>query len=323
MRRVAAALLLVLPASAATPATGNFISASGIAWQAHAFRDQRGEEQHYFVSGTAPAARTVVILQGSGCVPAFAQIQGRANISTSLQDSFAKAAAGRAKLLIVERPGLRRNDPLGPTPGQSEGCPLAFRARYSLEDWGAVVQRAFADYRRNESRSAIMALVGISEGTKTAVWLARHGFRGPVASFGGADCDGDMVGMLARARRRERAHQPGPSPAEEARTIAQIRADPMAIDRFAWGHTFLRWSTFGDQCHREGLERHPALVFLAYGAKDPGADVAEIERLAHRRQAMDLPVTVERIEGGDHGLSVGDQDKAPATFGQFLNAVLR
>lgn len=314
-------LLLALPASVAHAGPGGFVSAGGRHWNIHEFRDQEGQAQQYFVS-EGDGRNLIVVLQGSGCVPAFAQMAGRTNVPTSLQDSFAGVLGGRARLLIIEKPGIRRNDPVGSSPGQSEGCPAAFRARYSLDDWGMVVQRALADYRRSAGTPKQEALVGISEGTKTATWLARHGFRGAIASFGGEGCDGDLAGMTARAVRRQQQRLPGPSLPEELHMVEKIRADPGAVGRYAWGQTFRRWSSFGDQCKREGLERHPDPVFLAYGAKDPGADLAGIQRLADVRQARSLPVTVVRVEGGDHGLSVAGDDKAAQIFARFVGSIL-
>jgi hypothetical protein len=314
-------LLLVLPLQLASAAPNSFTSASGVVWQVRSFQDQKNSRQQYFLS-EGDGRNLFVVLQGSGCVPAFARIAGKANASTSLQDSFARVLNGRARLLVIEKPGILRNDPIGSSPGQSEGCSLAFRTRYSLADWGGVVQSALADYRRFAGPARLEALVGISEGTKTATWLVQHGFRGPVASFGGAGCDGDLAGMVARAVRRQRDGLPGPSLQEELHTLAQIRADPRAINRFAWGHTFLRWSSFGDQCARTGLEHHVAPVFLAYGTKDAGVDVTRIERLARFRQATSLPVTVMRVEGGDHGLSVGEKNEASEAFARFTDPII-
>jgi hypothetical protein len=298
-----------VPASAQT----DLISSQAVKWQVHDFQDQSDTRAQYFTTGTGH--ELVLILQGSGCVPAFAKIDGHDNVATSLQDGIAKRLGGRAHIMIVERPGLRPNDPIFGIPGQSEGCPAEFKRRYSLSDWGKVIRSALEDFKPPDR----IAIIGISEGTKTATWEANHGFEGPILSIGGAGCDGDLVGMLAQSIERTRERRPGTSLSDTIKTIHAIEANPIATDKYAWGHTYLRWSTFGDQCSRESLEIHTGLVDLAYGTEDAGADASTIERLARTRALRALPTRVDRVEGGDHGLFVGEHNEAIEVVDRFYS----
>ncbi|HMH64315.1 MAG TPA: hypothetical protein VK515_01940 [Rhizomicrobium sp.] len=316
-------LVLWLGSHLSASAEVTFRSAGGVTWNVHDFADQRGTRQKYFVSGSGKSGNLILLLQGSGCVPTFARMRDSNDVATSRQDSFARALHGQADLMIVEKPGVHASDPVGAFPGQSEHCGKDFRTRYALDDWGQVVEHALADYVRHAAvKPRMKALFGISEGTTTAAWMIKRGFKGPVGSMGGAGCDGDVVGMMAQAVQRQREGLPGTSIKDTLDLIEQIRLHPDSTDKFAWGQTYRRWSTFGDHCSTGQFERHRRLLFLAYGTNDPGADVISIEGLARSRRRASLPVEVVRIEGGNHGLSFGNRDFVPDVFSRFVAQIL-
>jgi pimeloyl-ACP methyl ester carboxylesterase len=219
--------------------------------------------------------------------------------------------------MVIEKPGLARNDPIGAKPGSSEDCSDTFRSRYSLDDWAQVIERAIADHSgRVTGGVAKIALIGISEGSDTVARLSARGFRGPIASIGGG-CTGTMSALLASAVAREREKRAGPSVSEVEAVLKDIRAQPDAWGRFAFGHTFMRYATFGAQCDLEGLANHPDKVFIAYGTMDD-TDVLGLESTVERRNRAGLPVRLVRVRGGDHGLQIGSADHLKPTMRAFV-----
>ena len=81
--------------------------------------------------------------------------------------------------------------------------------------------------------------------------------------------------------------------------------DPEADDKFFLGHPHRRWTSFLRSSPIEGILRSKARVFVAQGSKDtatlPASTMAlYAELLAHGRD-----VTLEWVEGGDHGFMKG------------------
>jgi alpha-beta hydrolase superfamily lysophospholipase len=215
--------------------------------------------------------------------------------------------------MVVEKPGVAFDGEIGPSPGRSEGCSLEFRARYELDDWVDVLRRALAD----ASPRAGVALLGVSEGGTAAARLSQEGFTGSIGVVSGGACLAAGA-LIERAYERERIGHPGTGLEETLRLLEEIAAAPDAIDRYAWGQTFRRWSTFGAACNVRALEPYPGQVFIAYGTSDDGADIAAFEDFARLRQAAGLPVRLHPVRGGDHDLMVGEVDHRESTFEAFL-----
>ena len=299
------------PQSSEQPA--EFASASGVRWTGHTFLDGKGTQQRYYLSPGSENAPVVVLIQGSGCVPLFAAVGERRRAATASQDLLVRTAGDHARVMVVEKPGVAFDGEIGPSPGRSEGCGWEFRARYELDDWVDVLRRALAD----ASPRAGVALLGVSEGGTAAARLSLEGFSGSIGVVSGGACLAAGA-LIERAYERERIGHPGTGVEETLRLLEDIAAAPDAIDRYAWGQTFRRWSTFGAACNVRALEPYPGRVFIAYGTSDDGADIAAFEDFARLRKDAGRPVRLHPVRGGDHDLMAGDIDHRESTFAAFL-----
>ena len=310
--------LVAAPFVRAQPAPATFESASGVRWTRHVFEDSKGTIGTYYLSTAPDAASLILLIQGSGCVPLFAEVGAQSRIATASQDVLVRVAGERARIMVVEKPGVAFNGQIGPSPGRSEGCGLEFRQRYALDDWAGVLRAALAD-AATDGRT--VAILGVSEGGTAAARLSGTGFAGPIGIISGGACFASGA-LLDLAYRREREGLPGTSVDDTYRLLGEIAASPTEIDLFAWGQTYLRWSTFGAACNTRVLDHHPGPVFIAYGTGDAGANVAAFEDLAEVRRGESRPVQVFRVRGGDHDLSVGETDHRTETFAAFLAVAL-
>lgn len=295
-----------------------FVSLNGVVWEHHHFTDQEGEAGSFFVTGSPDAANLVLLIQGSGCVPLFESFDGRDYVASASQDALAEALGDRARLMIVEKPHVAFNSAITTAPGTSEGCDEAFRQRYSLDDWVGVLDAAIQSYLASTTSDIRVAAVGFSEGVLAATALARIGRADLVGVISAGTCFHEAR-MIERAVTR---HNQGVGGADLPQTLdifSNIARHPAAIDRFAWSHTYLRWSTFGRACDTDFLMQWEGPVFIAYGTLDADLDITGLEALRIGREMNGLPTRAIRLIGGDHGLFVDDVDHRPEVFSQFAS----
>jgi uncharacterized protein (TIGR03067 family) len=169
-------------------------------------------------------------------------------------------------------------------------------------------------------------VVGHSEGGIVAAHLAAANSRAThvaVLAGGGPTQLFDLV-ELARRRR-----QPDEDPAageRRARQVyegwARVLADPDNADKFWMGHPHRRWSSFLKTSTLEGLLASRAAVFLAHGTADRAVPVASFDVLRAELTTRGRDVTVERLEGYDHGFrKPGEPATEFAGFQQVLDRV--
>lgn len=320
MRIVFAACLLVLTLSSSVMATASaqhvFTSYRGVVWEQRSFVDPKGETGSYFVTGPSDTGMLVVLIQGSGCVPLFESLDDLDHVASASQDVLAQALGASARLMVVEKPHVAFNARISNQPGTSEGCALAFRERYALDDWVAVLEAAIGAYRQAIRGDIRVAALGFSEGVMAATRLARHGSANMVGVIGAGTCH-HQARMIERAIVRGRLGLGGANAEETLQLIEDIEQNVTAIDRFAWGHTYLRWSTFGRACETGFLTQWPGPVFISYGTLDEDLDITGLESLHMARQAHDLPTEIVRVIDGDHGLFAGETDHRPQVFSAF------
>lgn len=103
-----------------------------------------------------------------------------------------------------------------------------------------------------------------------------------------------------------------------SRLLAEIAANPLSIEHFAWRQTYRRGSTFGAACNARVLEQYPGPLFIAYGTADTGVDISSFEDLTEFRRDNGRPVLVGRVRGGDHDLSSEGVDHRSEVFRAFI-----
>src|SRR5262249_337624 len=89
----------------------------------------------------------------------------------------------------------------------------------------------------------------------------------------------------------------------------QIQADPDSTTKFFMGHPYRRWSSFLKTSVLAELLQTKAKIYLAQGTLDQAVTVTGFDALRAELVSRGRDVTVERIEGGDHGFARGPEDK--------------
>src|SRR5581483_4900100 len=199
--------------------------------------DKLGRTITYYVAtpprdaaGPLPLA---VFVQGSGCDSQFRMNAGA--IEGRMQTLLLQAAHGRARVMVVEKPGVEFLDESRAS-GTAEGCSEEFLREHTLPRWAEAVGAAVrAAGKLPQIDARRLLVVGHSEG---GIVAARVAAENPaithVASFagGGPSQLFDFV-TLAGARA-----------IEVWLAFADVQQDPESTTRFWRGHPYRRWSSF-------------------------------------------------------------------------------
>lgn len=248
----------------------------------------------------------IVFIQGSGCSSVFSR-NPEGKVGGGMQMLLFQQAAGRARILVVEKPGVNFCD-LPPQPGTAIDCSEEFLKEQTLERWAAAVGAALESALTLPGVDPQRVLVcGHSEGGIVAAAVAAEH---PEVSHVGVLANGGPSQLFDMAEIARRPRFDGESEEErEARveevydTWARIMDDPQSITKFEWGHPHRRWSTFLSASTLELLNKSAARVYLAYGTADQAVPVASVDVLRAELIRRGRNVTCERIIGVDHGYS--------------------
>jgi pimeloyl-ACP methyl ester carboxylesterase len=307
-----ALLLAVAPPALAAPVPGPVAvrdsARLGIPWTRYTTADRFGRTITFYLAdlpGSAGerARPLALVIEGSGCQSVWVRIGGR--IGSNLPDLMSRAARGRVRVLVVEKPGVRFLD-VARRPGSALGASEEFLREHTLERWTeanlAALRAALAQVPAGDGR---VLVAGHSEGATIACAVAAAEPRVThVAALSGAGPTQlfDLAELLSRAAPGER---PARAAARRDSVFAQwrrIEADPLSTTRWWLGHPYRRWATFLPHNSLEDLVRTRARVFLAHGTADRSVPVVSFDWLRAELAARGRDVTVERLEGFDHGL---------------------
>jgi predicted esterase len=256
----------------------------------------------YVISRPAHKAPLVLFVQGSGCIPPLVGL-GTPNRYSTIFNFIPLAQQGDYAVMVVDKPGQPEAPPQAP-PGVATGCPAAFNTAFSYDSWldtlRAALRHALALPWVDGSRVLVF---GVSEGAVMAAGLARaepavtH-----VAMIGGTGTSQlfDFAANAYRAGDSDDAIQA--RLADIDATVDAINADPRSTDKFAWGHTYLRWSTFFAHAPGEDLVQSKAHVWLASGMRDTSVPIVSTEVAYARLRALGRDVTFRRVPRANHGL---------------------
>ncbi|MEW6370258.1 MAG: alpha/beta fold hydrolase [Pseudomonadota bacterium] len=270
-------------------------------------QDKDGPPVRYYLSKPAHKAPLVVHIQGSGCVPPFMKLGTPEQFST-IYSWLPMAQAGRYAVMAVDKPYQSDEPQQGPY-GAAIGCVGSFNAHYSYEAWLATLKKALRHaLTRPEVDPTRVLLIGVSEGGAMAAGLARAlpevthvvlvGSSGPTQLYDFAvniyaSQDSDEVKLL-RLR-------------ELDATFEAIRADPKSTSKYAWGHTYLRWSSFFAQSTLDNLAHAKARVYLASGMQDKSSPILSTEAMYAQLRVQGRDVTFSRVPMAGHGLVPDDR----------------
>lgn len=303
---LSAALAFAPPAPAAPLATRD-TTRLGVPFQRWTTPDRFGRTITFYLSVprdslAGRALPLVLVIDGSGSQSVWTRVGER--LGGSHQNLMLRAARGRARVLIVEKPGVAFA--VQPKqPGSAEEASPEFLAEHTLERWSEANAAALrATLALPGIDRAHVLVCGHSEGAGVAArvaalcpevtHVASLAGGGPtqlfdLAELQGAPQPGDSAG--AAAARRQSVYD----------EWARIRADSTSTTRFWLGHPYRRWATFGAHDVLPDLLATRARVYLAHGTADRAVPVVAFDVLRAQLAARGRAATIERVEGVDHG----------------------
>jgi pimeloyl-ACP methyl ester carboxylesterase len=252
----------------------------------------------------------VVYIGGSGGGSVFRRHADGSYYGTNY-DTYLQPLNGRARLLLVEKPGVKLFDD---NAGVAEGCSEEFLREHTLERWTEANNAAIAAAQTLIGIDCSKLLViGHSEGGQVATHVAATNANVThVASFatsGPTQLFDAIYNSYAKSQHDdgEKTSMTQNSTAlveSVCRAWADIQSNKDSITKFWAGHPYRRWYSFCSSSRLEDLLRSSAKAYLVHGTNDSSApvvgfDVLQAELLAHGRKFM-----AERIEGADHSLVI-------------------
>jgi hypothetical protein len=273
--------------------------------------DSLGRSVRFYLSDADvhDARPLILVIQGSGCASSFFRRDGR--ISQSWHALVRQAAAGRAQVLVVEKPGVQLFD-LPQKPGGANDCTAGFKREHTRDRWLAALQAGLrgALEQRAQKPAAVMAL-GHSEGAAFAPYLAiadpavTH-----VASLAASPLSQlhDFFDMAARGEGFI-AQAPGNKADHIKRVLdawKQVQSDPQSDSKSVFGHAHRYWNDKFAPFDWTQLDRSRARFFLAHGDADENSSVRVFDHFAIELIVRGRDVTWLRLAGADHGFGRKD-----------------
>jgi dipeptidyl aminopeptidase/acylaminoacyl peptidase len=263
----------------------------------------------------APAKLPLVVyIQGSGCQSNFGQRDGRV-FPQNGHATVGDAVRGRARLLIVEKPGVKFLD-TPQHPGGTEGASEEFLREHTLERWAEAVAAAIKATRTlpeiDPSRTLV---IGHSEGGLVACKVAADNpFVTHVASLAGGGPT-QLFDLVELARAGKFAANVSDDPDVRARSILhefeKIKADPESTTKMFLGHPYRRWSSFFASSPMEELARTSARIYIAQGGADDAVLPTSFHALDAQLVARGKDVTADFVIDADHSFTRAEDKRPP------------
>ena len=272
----------------------------------HTCKDAFQRSVTYYISNGDPEKRLplVLVVLGSGGQSAWMRVGNQ--IYGGIQNLVLGEAKGMARVVVVEKPGV--SFCYSPAqPGTALGCPEEFLREHTLPRWAeanvAALKNAWTLPGVDKDRTLV---VGHSEGgivaARTAAMLPKITHLGVLAG-GGPSQLFDLALVAGRT---------SPGAATQVYTQwAKIQADPLSTKEFAWGHPYLRWSTFLSSSTTEEAKKSKAKIFAAAGTLDTAVPIESFDMFQAKILASGRDATFVRIDGADHGFAKKDDPAGP------------
>jgi len=279
-------------------------------------KDGYGRNITFYLSEVNPGQKLplVVYIQGSGMGSHFIQqnatilpANGHIYVLESLQD--------RARLLIVEKPGVNYLD----NPAEGENIRnRKFHQEHSLERWSEAVKAAIlATLRSDLADSNRVLVIGHSEGGLVACKITSDmkGLVTHVANLAGGGTS-QLFDIISLTRKGNFFSHVSENPGERVTHVLdewkKILADPLNTEKYFFGYSYLRWSSFMKTSCLEQLENCTARIFIAQGMKDEQVDPVSADQLYAHLLSKNRQVQYDRLEQADHSFN---DNRNPAANG--------
>lgn len=266
----------------------------------------------------------IVFINGSGAQSAFARFNDK--VSTGLQGLLLRAVNGRARVVVVEKPGVDFLDDI-PQPGSAIGAKPEFLREHTLERWVIAHQAAIeACWKMSEIDSSRTLVMGHSEGGGVA---ARVAAEMPQVTHVACMARGGASQLFSLAHLATRP-QPSDKPGDALRRRqsiydgwAEVLKDPDSTEKFWLGHPHRRWTSFLPQDSTADLLQSKAKVFLVHGMEDSAEDPAGHEYAVATLRTANREVTEQFIEKANHGFSTPDMPAgSPDGFSRVFSKIV-
>lgn len=263
---------------------------------------ENGPPIRYYLSKTAQKSPLVLYIQGSGCVPPFMGL-GTARRASTIYSWLPLAQQGRYAVMAVDKPWQSDTPQQGPF-GSAIGCAGKFNDHFSYETWLATLTQAVHHaLRRPEVDPRRVLVIGSSEGAPMAAGLARALPEVTDVVLLGANGPSQLFDFAANIYRSTDSDDIKALRLQELdATYAAIAADPTSTTKYAWGHPYLRWSSFFAQSTMDNLAHSKARVYIAAGMQDSSVPILSTEVLYTQLRVQGRDVTMRRVPLAGHGL---------------------
>ena len=302
--------IAVAPPSAAAQAARvhtSSIRSGSDTYERRSLGGRNGVAVDYFISRPAGRQPLILYIQGSGCAPAFFETQPGQYASTIFSLTTVAHRPGHA-VMVADKPFAPSRPPRGG--GLATDCPDAFNRSFSLETWVAALDAALRDaMRRPWVRPGRILVIGISEGaTAAAALAARNPAVTDVALVGGSG-PSQLYDFVAAAYAGSGTDAGRLKAIEGLQAqLAEIRADPDDWRKFAWGHSYKRWSSFFRASSVDNLRRSKARIYLVSGMADASVPILSTEVIWSELAPLGRDIRFRRIPGADHALVPAGSD---------------
>lgn len=259
-------------------------------------------DTRYVISHPAQKSPLVLYIQGSGCIPPFVGL-GTSNRSSTIFSWVPLAQQARYAVMVVDKP-YQTEEAHGGQAGSAQECPKAFNDNFSYDRWLATLVHAvrhastlpYVDTRR-------ILVIGLSEGATMAAGLARALPEVTDVALSGGSGPTQLFDFAANVYRSEADDADKLRRLQELdATVSDINANPTSTSKFAWGHTYLRWSSFFAQSSANNLAHSKARVYLASGMQDNSVPILSTEAMYAQLRAQGRDVSFRRLPRTGHDM---------------------
>lgn len=264
----------------------------GIDYRAYHTEDRFGRRILFFVDTVADSRVKLPIaafILGSG---SYSRFQPRDGKLLSADAAFLRNLAGRARPVLVEKPGVRFGEHL-PVRDLAE-----FRREHTLPRWVEAISAALKAARALPGVDGERLLVvGHSEGAQVAASVAAaNDFVTHVACLGGASASTLFLELRERRKQEHRLR-------EYWRQWKEIMKYPDDAERLHHGHSYRYWTSFSASSALEELPKANARVFLAQGSADGFDPAGDLDVVLATLASKGKDVTSALAMGADHAFA--------------------
>ncbi len=270
--------------------------------------DALGRTVTFYISNieVRSAIPIAVFVQGSGCHSAF-RVGKDGRVYGGYQNVLLGAARGRARVIVVEKPGVRCLDSPR-SGGTAHDCPRMFLREHTLPRWAAAIDACLrALCTLSTVDTAKILLVGHSEGGQVAAKVAAMNSKvshvALLSSTGPTQLFDLMVNARASGKNTRSFAAADERVKEVFETFKAIESNPDSITKFAWGHPFRRWSSFLASSTLDELLRSQARIYVAHGARDQTVPLASFDILCTELVRRRREVVIRCVDGAGHDFS--------------------